>query len=138
MAQVLAASFGPDPLFQHMFPHREQYPQDFMRALRENLLLSWWDYQKVLTVSYEVRSDNGRGGTNERQKLLHAGGREEITGLAEWERVGKGWQEVHGIWGWWDPSESIHNHAYTRLTMIRTYSQTCAINILHYPTQTSR
>ncbi|KIW89880.1 uncharacterized protein Z519_09309 [Cladophialophora bantiana CBS 173.52] len=119
MAAVLAASFGPDRLFQVMFPFQHQHPEDFERALRESLWLSWYDYRKVLMVSYEVEGD-GIGTASqydryadERQALIPSsrptgkstvrGEGQTITGIAEWERAGERSFRVHGLWGRWDP-----------------------------------
>jgi hypothetical protein len=39
--------------------------------------------------------------------LLPKGGKREIiTGIAQWERAGQGWEHIYGIWGWWDPREN--------------------------------
>jgi hypothetical protein len=111
MAQVIAAAFAPDRLFRVMFPHQPQHPEAFVQAFREGLWLAWYDYKKVLMVSYTV--DNNQPGEepsspsreDARQPLLSkkGGSKEIITGFAEWERAGRGWEHVHGVWGWWDP-----------------------------------
>lgn len=85
MARVLAASFGSDKLFQVMFPHQDEYPEDLVTTFRRSLREAWWDYSKVLMVSHEE---------------------EKITGVAEWQRVGLGWEHVWSVLGWWDPRES--------------------------------
>ncbi|OQV00858.1 hypothetical protein CLAIMM_06300 [Cladophialophora immunda] len=118
MATVLAAAFGPDRLFQVMFPFQQQHPGDFERALRESLWLSLYDYRKVLMVSYESKArgevcvEAASASDDERQALIlpssstaksSVDGNETITGMAEWERAGEGSYHVHGLWGWWDP-----------------------------------
>lgn len=110
MARVLAASFGPDELFQVLFPYQDQYPEDLVTALRRNLQVSWWNYSKILMVSYEDKqSSNIEDLDDEEQHIsVHRGGKKEIiTGLCEWERVGLGWESVWNLWGWWDPSKLI-------------------------------
>lgn len=115
MAAIMAASFGPDPLFQVMFPHQSQYPEAFVQAFEEYLWLSWYDYKRCLLVSYHETStdvdqghqlgeteDGRRGG--EAEPLLPPKTRsiarknEVLTGVAELERVGSGWEHVYGIW----------------------------------------
>ncbi|RMZ88722.1 hypothetical protein DV736_g4055, partial [Chaetothyriales sp. CBS 134916] len=106
MAQVVAASFGPDPLFQVIFPHQHEYWSDFERAIRDNLWLAWYDYRKVLMVSYsDSDDDHGDAANDEETALLRppTSTRERITGVAEWERIGRGWEWVHGAWAAWDP-----------------------------------
>ncbi|RMD41551.1 hypothetical protein DV735_g3590, partial [Chaetothyriales sp. CBS 134920] len=82
MAHVVAASFGPDRLYQVMFPRMNEYWADYEAALRDHLWLTWYDYRKVLTHK-----------------------KQRITGVAEWERAGPGWEKaVYGLWGGrWDP-----------------------------------
>ncbi|RMZ82265.1 hypothetical protein DV738_g1846, partial [Chaetothyriales sp. CBS 135597] len=58
MAQVLAASFGPDRLYQVMFPRMDEYWSDYEGAIREYLWVSWYDYRKVLTVSYTEEEED--------------------------------------------------------------------------------
>lgn len=107
MANVLAAAFGPDPFFKVMFPHMAQYPRSFVQALRENLWVSWYDYHKVLMVAYEDEPQESDP-EDPRQPLIrrHARPKQIITGMAEWERVGKGWTHAQGAWGWFDPRKS--------------------------------
>ncbi|EXJ59771.1 hypothetical protein A1O7_03918 [Cladophialophora yegresii CBS 114405] len=118
MASVLAAAFGPDKLFRVLFPHQQEHPGDFERALRESLWLSWYDFRKVLMVSYSYSSGDAPGQKDEgslstgeeKTSLLRSPGGETITGMAEWERVvhgtaraGFGACHVNGFLGWWDP-----------------------------------
>ena len=108
MARVLAASFGPDPMFQVMFPHQQQYPDDFIQAMRDALWTGWYNYKSVLMVSYETSHEEQLVVPSEQDPLLPKtikarAPKEIITGLAEWERSRKGWEHVHGVWGWWDP-----------------------------------
>ncbi|KIY02244.1 uncharacterized protein Z520_02382 [Fonsecaea multimorphosa CBS 102226] len=120
MATVLAAAFGPDRMFQVLFPFKQQHPADFERALRESLWLSWYDYRKVLMVSYKPNTDEvtrieapsdggerqalilGSSSTANSEPSIQTDG-ETITGIAEWERAGEGSFHVCGLWGWWDP-----------------------------------
>ena len=111
MAAVLAASFGPDPLLQVMFPYQSQYPGAYVQAVEEYLWCCWYDYSKCLFVSYDETSTDDQQheeGPGEEQQLLlrkttplvkH----DILTGVAEVERVGKGWEHVYGLWGRLDP-----------------------------------
>ncbi|RMZ85427.1 hypothetical protein DV737_g754, partial [Chaetothyriales sp. CBS 132003] len=121
MAQVMAASFGPDPLFQVFFPLQKKYWSDFEGAIRDNMWLAWYDYTKVLMVSYSDSDDDDDDDSVPRPSLPSSeckaaavdqdtallrpppSKRERITGVAEWERTGRGWQWIHGAWGAWDP-----------------------------------
>jgi hypothetical protein len=128
MASVLAAAFGPDKLFQVLFPFQREHPGDFERALRESLWLSWYDYGKVLMVSYsnDAAAAAASGPESENTALLSSStgkkmpslslrpsDRKEggtVTGMAEWERVVHGIPSagarachMNGFLGWWDP-----------------------------------
>jgi len=107
MAQVLTASFGPDKLFQIMFPHQDIYSEDFVTAFRRKLREGWWDYSKVLMVSYETQTSRVEDLDDEKRALVttRGGEKEVITGMIEWQRVGLGWEHVWNLWGWWDPSK---------------------------------
>ena len=112
MAKVLAASFGPDAMFQVMFPYQQQFPESFVQAMRDNLWLSWYDYRKILMVSYDTSNEVQLDVPSESDALLPkivkaTAPKQRITGLAEWERVGKGWERLYGLWGWWDPRRII-------------------------------
>lgn len=108
MATILAASFAPDRLFQIMFPHEPEHPEAFVQAFQENIWISWYDYRQVWMVSYEASDGDQQQPAGERDTLLSKGGesgtgKEILTGIAKWERAGKGWESVYGVWGWWDP-----------------------------------
>ena len=97
MARVLAASFGPDKLFQIMFPYQDEYPEDLVTAFRRSIRVAWWDYSKVLMVSYEEQD------TADEYSTSRNGKKEVITGMIEWQRAGLGWESVWNIFGSWDP-----------------------------------
>lgn len=105
MADVLAASFGPDRLFEVMFPYKDQHWNDFVKHWRRNLRVSWWDYSKVLMVSYEEVVPDEINAEQHHLLTTRNGHHEIITGVAEWGRVGLGWQHVWNIWRWLDPRE---------------------------------
>ena len=92
ISKILAASFYNEELNDHIFPYREEYPDDYVFVWKQKVVKSWWDYNKIWVVSYE--KDPTEKST------------EVITGVAEWEREGKGSDELWGVMAWWDPSES--------------------------------
>ena len=121
MSTVLAASFGPDKLFQVMFPNQKQYPEDFVDAFRTRLRESWWDYSRVLMVSYTtIASNNNTAPPSETNNAVTEA--EVITGMAEWERVGTGWEKVWNAWGRWDPRHLIKHFIRTFHLIRRTLS----------------
>jgi hypothetical protein len=95
ISSILAASFYDEELHAYFFPQRQQYPDEYVRAWYQKVLKCWWDYSRVFVVSYD---EAGRGA-------------EVITGVAEWQRVGDGWE---GLWGSgrWDPSVCPFAHCY--------------------------
>lgn len=111
MATVLAASFGPDRLFQILFPHQKEYPAAFVQAMEEYLWLSWYDYRKFLVVSCcdtTTEPDHIQQELGDRTRLFPTkaqdmGPRTVVIGLAEWERSGEGWESLHAALGRWDP-----------------------------------
>ena len=52
LAEILAASFGPDKLFQVTFPFQNEHPEYLVRAFRQKLIESWWSNRKVVMCSY--------------------------------------------------------------------------------------
>ncbi|KAK5943159.1 hypothetical protein PMZ80_004165 [Knufia obscura] len=114
MAQVLGASFGPDRLFQVMFPHQDQYPEDLVTAFRRSLRRAWWDYSKILMVSYETPSSDPTNDETRAITTTRNGQKEVITGMIEWQRVGLGWEHVWNLRGWWDPRRLIQKFIHWR------------------------
>lgn len=80
ISSILAASFSDEELHAYFFPHRRQYPEDHVRAWYQKVFQGWWDYSKIFVVSSEEAEKDA----------------EVITGVAEWQRVGEGWE---GLWG---------------------------------------
>ena len=50
----------------------------------------------------DSESNNEKGRDVARRK-----GREVVTGVAEWQRVGLGWERLWRCWGWWDPRRMV-------------------------------
>lgn len=88
ISSIFAESFSNEELHAYMFPHRWEFPDDYQRAWYDKVLTRWWDYSRVFIVYYEELET----------------GAQEITGAAEWERAGEGWEMVWGR-GRWDLSE---------------------------------
>ncbi|KIY00947.1 uncharacterized protein Z520_03613 [Fonsecaea multimorphosa CBS 102226] len=109
MAEIYAAAFRADPLFRFLFPYVDEHPEAFVQAARENLSVAWWDFGQILMVSYKASQGSPGQGQDERTALLASEAAKQdtesltLTGFAQWERMGKGWEHLHGIWGWWDP-----------------------------------
>ena len=110
MGKIFAAAFAPDSLFHVLFPYKAEHPEGFERAAREVFWYHWYDYRMVHILSYQLVDDNEQSDGDERSALLPSGKKrrqkEIITGVAQWERTGKGWEKLYGILGWWDPRES--------------------------------
>jgi GNAT superfamily N-acetyltransferase len=111
-AKILAAAFGPDPLFQVTFPHQKEHPEAFVQAMEEHLWLAWWDYSKVLMVSYYLESkSDATATTNEAGKDATTvttvntdnnnkqsdGQYEILTGIAEWQLIDTKSPHLHNI-----------------------------------------
>lgn len=93
-ARIFAAGFHEEEVLgQLLHPYREQYPDDFVQYWKWSCRKRYWDYARVLIVSFVEKTDeDGRK-------------REVLTGVAAWNRMGPGWMKVWGLWGWWDPSK---------------------------------
>ena len=64
-----------------------EHPGDYQRWWTEQVTESYWDYSHVALVSYKLED-----------------GKEVLTGAADWNRQGSGWQRVWRLrLGWWDP-----------------------------------
>jgi GNAT superfamily N-acetyltransferase len=79
----------------------------------DNLRLSWWDYKKLLMVSYTTSDDSSSDLPGENSPLLPktnkpSKAKEVITGMAEWERAIPGVYSYHPLlFGRFDPRRLI-------------------------------
>ncbi|EEP76165.1 predicted protein [Uncinocarpus reesii 1704] len=90
---ILATGFDDEEVVGNLLhPYRKQFPQDYLADWRRRCRERFWDYSRVYLVSY-VEED--------------ATGKEILTGVAEWQRRGLGWERICGLWGWWDPRRLI-------------------------------
>jgi len=86
ISEILAAAFYDEQLNDYFFPHRRQYPDDYVRAWHHNVVEKWWNYDSIWLVNYE-----------------HADGkRDEVVGVAQWCRAGAGSEALWGLRSW-DP-----------------------------------
>ncbi|MCJ1430795.1 hypothetical protein MMC27_000145 [Xylographa pallens] len=89
ISAIFATTFHDEEVVGDLLhPYRSQYPQDYLAYWRRKCWERWWDYSRVFVVSCEQ-------GAN--------GGKDVLTGAAEWQKVGLGWQRLWGLWGRWDP-----------------------------------
>lgn len=87
IAEVLGAAFHDEGLNAYFFPHRGEYPEDYMRAWYQAVLTKWWDCDSTWLVSYDDTKDDestsGRDdGTGESKRTTS-----KITGAAQWGRT---------------------------------------------------
>ena len=91
ISSIFAVGFHDEEVVGNILhPYRSQYPQDYLAYWRRKCWERWWDYSRVFVVSFE---QDGKGG------------KEVLTGVAEWQKVGLGWERIWGLWGRWDPSK---------------------------------
>jgi predicted GNAT family acetyltransferase len=111
ISRILADSFCEEELNQRIFPYRHQHYADFVRAWRFKCEERWWDYSRVFVVSTATFSENDDyDEDSESEKsvaVAKSKGHEVITGVAEWQRVGLGWERLWRSWGWWDPRRLV-------------------------------
>ena len=89
-----AAFYNEDFMGALMHPHRQTYPQDYRRYWEYKVREWYWDYSHQLVVTYRVQeTDKGR--------------EEVVTGVGDWIRHGTAWERYWGLWGNWDPRESL-------------------------------
>lgn len=103
IARVLAAAFYDEELNAYFYPHRDKYPEDYVRSWYQIVLEKWCGYDNIWVVSYEVKT-SGSGSVKDRNVPVP----HQVTGAAEWVRVGSRPGELLGLYGPLDPSMS-HN-----------------------------
>jgi len=86
IAHIFAAAFWDNGLFGDMIhPHRKKFPADNDLYWLRRCQVDWWDYTHRFIVSTTTDAD----------------GREIVTGVAHWARLGKGGKSME-CW-WFDP-----------------------------------
>jgi hypothetical protein len=86
ISAILAAGFWDEEVVGDiMHPHRRQHPHDYAEYWHRKVREMYWNWSHVAIVSYEMKEEEEGGGQAE-----------VITGVADWERKGKGWE---GVWG---------------------------------------
>ncbi|KAF3480395.1 uncharacterized protein GIQ15_05742 [Arthroderma uncinatum] len=105
-----------------LHPYRQEYPDDYLNYWRRQCLEKWWDYSYIFVVSYleehfEDPDKRDRDGDNPntqedveketREDMTNRkppqAKREVITGVAQWHRMGPGWEAIWKPAGKWDP-----------------------------------
>ncbi|KAF2639091.1 acyl-CoA N-acyltransferase [Massarina eburnea CBS 473.64] len=94
ISKVMSLAFFDDPFFgEIVHPNRKQYPEDFALYWLRRAHVNFWDYRWRWLVAVEQRES----------------GEEEIVGIAQWERMGKGGGRMEC--GWWDPRSYLSSLA---------------------------
>lgn len=100
ISSIYAASFSDEEVVGGiMHPQRHLYPQDFVEFWRRRVWENYWDYSHKFVVFYL----DGKGEHDEEKE----GTDDVLVGVADWQRMGRGWEGVWGAWGWWDISEWV-------------------------------
>ena len=71
-----------------MHPYRDKYPNDYLSYWIQRCGERYWDYSRVFLVSCEKDRKSGN---------------ELVVGVAEWQRIGLGWDRFWRLGGLWDP-----------------------------------
>lgn len=92
ISKILAIGFHDEEVAGPILhPYRIQYPNDYLTFWRRRTFVSFWDYSRAFLVSCENDEKTGK---------------ELVVGVAEWTRVGLGWEKLWKLWGPLDPSKS--------------------------------
>ncbi|KAL8815942.1 MAG: hypothetical protein Q9223_004977 [Gallowayella weberi] len=116
IAVIYAAAFWDERVIgELMHPHRQTFPQDYLRYWQQQVAEWYWSYSHQIVVSYELRKSE----KNFEEEVL--------TGVADWIRYGQGWEQYWGIWGWWDFRNVLHRFVMARNAMtLRLYPNRAA------------
>lgn len=83
IGRVCAAAFWDDELFGDLIhPHRKEFPADNNLYWLRRCQVNWWDYTHRFMVSTTMSPE----------------GREIVTGVAQWARLGKGGKSMECWW----------------------------------------
>ena len=105
ISSIYAASFWDEEFVGGiMHPHRHEYPQDYADFWKRRVWENYWDYGHKLMVFYLDGGKKESGVNSENGKVDEAG---LVVGIADWHRMGTGWEKVWGVWGWWDISRVL-------------------------------
>ncbi|KAL8693052.1 MAG: hypothetical protein Q9224_003835 [Gallowayella concinna] len=106
IAVIYAAAFWDERVMGELLhPHREAFPQDYLRFWQQQIEQWYWSYSHQIIVSYGL--PKSEGGVEE----------EFLTGVADWIRHGQGWERYGGVWGWWDLRNVVHEIVMVRNTV---------------------
>ncbi|KAM5432795.1 hypothetical protein MferCBS31731_007321 [Microsporum ferrugineum] len=89
-----------------LHPYRQEYPVDYLNYWRRKCLEKWWNYSYVFIVSFieqDQKPDEREDGRPDDRSDDKSSVREVITGVAQWHRMGPGWEAIWKPLGRWDP-----------------------------------
>ncbi|EGD93523.1 hypothetical protein TESG_01068 [Trichophyton tonsurans CBS 112818] len=113
ISSTLAEGFHEEEVMGPLLhPLRREYPNDYLNYWRRKCWEKWWNYSYVFVVSYiaqdekpgeedEASSDDRKDDRSAEEPSKPS--REIITGVAQWHRMGPGWESVWKPLGKWDP-----------------------------------
>lgn len=105
ISSIYAASFWDEEVVGGiMHPHRHEYPQDYADFWKRRVWDNYWDYGHKLMVFFLDGGETESGVNGETGKVDEAG---LVVGIADWHRMGTGWEKVWGVWGGWDISRFL-------------------------------
>lgn len=88
ISEIYAVGFHDEEVNRLLHPYRNRYPKDYLNYWRRRCRERYWNYGSVFLVSCE------KDGTT---------GSEVVVGVAEWQRIGFGWDKFWRLGGFWDP-----------------------------------
>ncbi|KAK2821780.1 hypothetical protein FQN49_007679 [Arthroderma sp. PD_2] len=96
-----------------LHPYRQEYPDDYLNYWRQKCLEKWWDYSYIFVVSFLEDQEPDETDRDGKPTIQEEDGmnkkdaprpkREIITGVAQWHRMGSGWESIWKPAGKWDP-----------------------------------
>ncbi|EXJ73824.1 uncharacterized protein A1O5_03586 [Cladophialophora psammophila CBS 110553] len=88
ISEIFALGFHDEEVVGPLLhPYRDRHPKDYFNYWRRRCRERYWDYSRVFLVSSEKDVTTGS---------------EVVVGVAEWQRVGFGWDRFGGLGGFWD------------------------------------
>ncbi|KAM5497979.1 hypothetical protein McanMca71_006604 [Microsporum canis] len=107
ISSALAEGFHEEEVMGPLLhPYRQEYPVDYLNYWRRKCLEKWWNYSYVFIVSFieqDQKPDEREDGRPDDRSDDKSSVREVITGVAQWHRMGPGWEAIWKPLGRWDP-----------------------------------
>ncbi|KAF2843582.1 hypothetical protein M501DRAFT_103921 [Patellaria atrata CBS 101060] len=105
IAEVLTAAFWDDELFGNIInPRRHEFPEDNKLYWLRQFQVNWWDWTHQYIVA-----------------VVQHEGKELVTGVALWERLGEEGRRKMAP-KWWDPRSLLHPLALSLTALLSTLS----------------